>query len=98
LAYQVGDVFHARSGLLNPIAAREPRVEDPVLHIARHFLRADQHALDLRIVDGRKIGAAAGGDAEAGAAEQIDGGVFQAALGNAEFELHFVLPYTCSGS
>ena len=29
---------------------------------------------------------------EAGAAEQIDGGVLQAALGNAEFELHGLPP------
>jgi hypothetical protein len=44
------------------------------------------------IVDGREIGAAAGGDGEAGAAEEIDGGVFEAAFGDAELELHALPP------
>jgi hypothetical protein len=33
-----------------------------------------------------------GGDVEAGAAEQIDGRVLEAAFGNAEFQLHRLAP------
>ena len=78
--------------LLHPVAAGEAGVENAVFDVARHFLRADQHALDFGIVDAGEVGAAAGGDLEAGAAEQIDGGVLQAAFGNAEFELHGLPP------
>ncbi len=89
---QIGDGLHFRLALFHPIAAGQAGVENAVLHVARHFLRADQHALDFGIVDRGKIRAAAGGDVEARAAEQIDGGVFQAALGNAELQLHSLPP------
>ena len=45
------------------------RVQDAVLHVARHLLGADEHALDLGIVDSREIRPAAGGDGVARAAE-----------------------------
>ena len=89
---QVGDGDDVGLVLLDPVAAGEAGVEDAVFDVARHFLRADEHALDFGIVDGGEIGAAAGGDLESGAAEQIDGGVFQAAFGNAELELHGLPP------
>ena len=44
-------------------------VEHTVFNVARHLLRADQHAFDFRIVDGWKIRAAAGGDGIAGSPE-----------------------------
>ena len=31
------------------------RIEDAVGHVARHLLRADQHAFDLCIIDLREI-------------------------------------------
>ncbi len=68
--------------------AGQPGVEHAVLDVARHLLRADQHAFDLGIVDRGKIRAAAGRDVEAGAAEQVDGRVLQAAFGDAEFQFH----------
>ena len=89
---QVGDGDDVGLVLLDPIAAGEAGVENAVFDVARHFLGADEHALDFGIVDGGEIGAAAGGDLEAGAAEEIDGGVFEAAFGNAEFELHGLPP------
>ena len=52
------------------------------------YKRQDEHALDFRVVDGRKVRAGAGGDDEAGAAEQVDGGVFQTAFGDSQFEHH----------
>ena len=89
---QVGDGLDLGFALLHPVAAGEAGVQNAVLDVARHLLRADQHAFDLGIVDGREIRAAAGGDVVAGAAEQIDGGVLQAALGNAELQLHGLPP------
>ena len=90
--HQVGDGFHVGVALFHPVAAGEARVEDAVLHVTRHLLRADEHAFDVGIVDGGKIRAAAGGDDIPGAAEQVDGGDLQAALGNAELQLHDLLP------
>jgi hypothetical protein len=78
--------------LFNPVAAGESGVQHAVFDVARHFLRADHHAFDFGIVNGRKIRSRAGGDVETRAAKQIDGRVFQAALGNAELELHDLLP------
>jgi hypothetical protein len=53
-----------------------------VLDVAGHLLRADEHALDLHVVDGGEVAAAAGVDAPACALEESDGGVLQAAFGN----------------
>ena len=89
---EVGDGDYVGFVLGNPIESGKSRVEDAVFDIARHFLGADEHALDFRIVDGGEVGAAAGGDVEAGAAEEVDGGVLEAAFGNAEFELHALPP------
>jgi len=95
---EVGDGHDGSFVFLDPIAAGEPGIENPVVYIASHFLGANEHALDLGIVDAGEIGTAAGGDGETGAAEQVDGGVFQAAFGDAEFEYHERPPYTFSGS
>ena len=85
---EVGDVLDLGFVLLHPVAAGEAGIEHAVFDVARHLLRADQHAFDFGIVNRRKIRAAAGGDLESGAAEQIDRGVFQTAFGNSEFEFH----------
>jgi hypothetical protein len=55
-----------------------------VIDVARHLLRANQHALDLGVVDGGEVGAAVGVDVPAGALEESDGRILQAALGDAE--------------
>jgi hypothetical protein len=70
----------------NPVLAGQARVEHAVSHVARHFLRADQHAVDLRVVDGGKVRARARVDVEARAPEQVNRGVLQRALGDAELE------------
>ena len=67
-----------------------PGVEDAVRDVARHLLRADQHAFDLGIVDGRKVRTRAHVDVEAGAREQLDGRVLQRAFRDAELEFHSV--------
>ena len=48
---QFADFRDARAGFLHPIAARDSGIERAGLHVARHFLRAHQHAVDFGIVD-----------------------------------------------
>ena len=55
-----------------------------MIDVAGHLLRANQHALNLRVVDGREVGAAVGVDVPAGALEERNGGILQTAFGNAE--------------
>jgi hypothetical protein len=55
-----------------------------MIDVASHLLGANQHALDLGIVDGGKVGAAVGVDVPAGALEESDSGILKAAFGNAE--------------
>ena len=48
--------------LHHPVEPGQAGVEHAVLDVARHLLRADQHAFDLRIVDAGEIRPAADGD------------------------------------
>ena len=82
-----GDAGDVEAALDNPVDAGESRVEHAVIDVAGHLLGANQHALDLGIVDRWKVGAAVGVDVPAGAFEQSDGRILQAALGDAESEL-----------
>src|SRR4029077_1398336 len=81
-------------------AARDAGIERARFHVARHLLRAHQHAIDFRIVDGGKIAARTYRDAPAGAPQQLQRGILQAALGQAQFRrLHRASPpYTAWGS
>ena len=79
-----GDAGDIEAALDDPVNAGEAGVEHAVIDVARHLLRADEHALDLAVVDGGKVGAAVGVDVPAGALEESDGGVLQAAFGDAE--------------
>jgi hypothetical protein len=74
----------APSVLGDPVEAGQPGVEHAVADVARHLLRADQHALDLGIVDRREVRARADVDVEAGAREQLNRRVLQRALRDAE--------------
>jgi hypothetical protein len=65
-----------------------PASEHAVGDIARHFLRADQHALDLRIVDRRKVRSRVDAQDVAGALKQLDRRVLQRSLRNAQSQLH----------
>ncbi len=51
---QVGHRVNVGFALLNPVASGEAGVEHAVFDVARHFLRADQHAFDFRVVDRRE--------------------------------------------
>ena len=92
-----GDAGHVEAALDHPVDAGEAGVENAVIDVARHLLRANQHALDLGVVDGGKVGAAVGVDVPAGALEERDGRVLQAAFGNAEtkFVSHGPPPLHC---
>ena len=57
-----------------------PGVEHAVRDVARHLLRANQHAVDLRIVDGREVRPRARVDVESRAREELDRRVLQRAL------------------
>ena len=84
---QRGHAGHIESALHHPVDAGQPRIQHAVIHIARHLLRANQHALNIRIVDRGKVGSAIGIDVPARALEQRDGRVLQAAFGNSEAKL-----------
>ena len=81
------DAGDIEAALDHPVDAGEAGVEYAVIDVARHLLGADEHALDFGIVDGGKVGAAVGVDVPAGPFEKSDGGILQAAFGDAESEL-----------
>ena len=80
---QIGDRHERRRRgqaalvLGDPVLPREAAVEHAVGDVACHLLRANQHALDLGIVDGRKIRPRAHVDGEPRAREQLHGRVLQ---------------------
>src|SRR5262249_35279855 len=57
-------------------------------YVPRHFLCANQHALELRIVDRRKVRPRTDVDVESRAREQLNGRVLQGAFGNSELQFH----------
>ena len=81
---EAGDGFDVEAAFDNPVDAGEAGVEHAVVDVASHLLSANEHALDLGVVDGGEVGAAVGVDVPAGAFEEGDGRVLQAAFGNAE--------------
>ncbi len=48
---QFGDFLHVRAGFDDPVISGEAAIEAAVFHVARHFLRAHEHAFDFGIVD-----------------------------------------------
>ena len=59
-----------------------------MLDVARHLLRANQHALDLRIAGGSEIRARVDVDLQARLREQLQRGLLQTAFGNSDAHLH----------
>ena len=53
---QFRSLIHVRTVFLDPVKSGQAAVQHAFFHVARHFLRTDQHAFDLRIVDRRIIG------------------------------------------
>ena len=91
---EFGDFLHVGAGFDDPVISGKAAIETAVLDVARHFLRADKHAFDFRIVDGGIIAAGADGNAPAGAREKLDGRILQASFGNAEFQRgHYFVPF-----
>src|SRR5262249_13574451 len=89
---QVRHCDHLRLVLLDPIAAGEAGIQNAIFDIAGHLLSPDQHTSDFGVIDPWEIGTAAGGDLKTSAAEQINGRILEASLGNAELELHALPP------
>src|SRR5580765_239693 len=63
-----------------------------MLHVAGHFLGADQHALDLRIGGAREIGTAVVINGQTGLREKLQSGLLKTALWDSDTELHRVTP------
>ncbi len=53
-----GDALDVALVFEDPVVAGEAGVEGAVLYVAGHLLRADEHALDLGVVDGWEVAAA----------------------------------------
>ncbi len=94
---EVAHRVHVGLVLDDPVVAGEAAVEGAVLDVARHLLGAHHHALDLRVVDGREVGALGHGDEEPRAAEEVDRRVLQAPLRQSELECHVALLPSCRG-
>ena len=61
-----------------------PVVEGSMVDVARHLLGADQHALDLGVVDRGEVRPAIGVDIPSSAFEQGNGRFLQTALGDSQ--------------
>src|ERR1035438_1465880 len=72
----------------DPVDTGEAGIENAVIDVTRHLLRANQHALDLAVVDGGEVGAAVSVDVPASALEESNGCILQTAFGDAESEEH----------
>ena len=83
---QLGDLDHVGAGLFDPVVSGDADVDDAVLDIAGHLLGAKHRAGDVFVVDLGEVGAAVGGDLEAGPAEQVERLTLQRALGEAELQ------------
>jgi hypothetical protein len=83
---EVGQLDDAGPVLLDPVPARDAGVEHPLLDVARHLLRADQHALQLVVVDLRVQRPLGNADPEARALEERRHRVLQRALRKSEAE------------
>jgi hypothetical protein len=75
----------------DPVEAGEAGVEHALADIARHFLRANQHALDLGVVDRGKYDACVDVDVESGAREQLNRRILERALGKTQLQLHGIV-------
>jgi hypothetical protein len=77
-----------RRVLGDPVLSGQPGVNHAVGNVARHFLRPDEHAVDLAVVNRGVVGARIDVDVEPGAREQLDRGVLKRSLGQTEFQRH----------
>src|SRR6202020_2765227 len=89
---QIGHPNYIQPTLQHPVEASKAGIQRPMLDVARHFLRTDEQAFNLRIVGCGKVGARTGVDAQTGASEQTECGFLQTSLGNAQTKLHRCAP------
>ena len=84
LPRRIREFLHAGAALAGPVDPRDPGVENALADVAGHFLRSDQDALDLGVIDVRVVGPVRNPEAEARLGEEALGRLLQAALGQAE--------------
>ena len=77
---EVGHLTHVRPIFQNPIAPCQAGIQDSVFDVARHLLGADQHALDLLVVNGGEVRAGVHGDLVSRTAKELERGFLQATL------------------
>jgi len=63
-------------------------VEHAVFDVARHFLSANEHAVNLGISRACEVGAAVSEDGKSGAREQLQRGLLQTTFRNTKLNLH----------
>ena len=85
---QIRHVHHLvfMTAFREPVQAGDAHVQDARGDVAADLLHAAQRGRDLGVIDVREIVARMLADLPAGALEKVDGGVFQRALGHAQFE------------
>jgi hypothetical protein len=66
--------------------AGQAAVEEAVLDVTAHLLRAHEPPVELRIIDRGAVATGAGRDLPAGLGEKVLGGFFEAALGQPEHQ------------
>src|SRR5881628_2286826 len=69
-----------------PVAAGDAGIERAARDVARHLLRAHEETAEPGVVDRREVAARVGLDLPARAAEELDGRLLEAPLGDAELE------------
>ena len=82
--------FNLLSGLR--LEANEVTVSEDPRFGQEYFLRADQQTLDFRVVNRRNVASRTQRDLPAGTRKKIERRVLQAAFGDAQLQLHDLLP------
>ena len=85
---QIGNGHNFQPAFHDPVESGQPSIEHAVLHVSRHLLRANQHALDVGIGGARRVRPAVGVDVESGARKQLQRRLLQTAFGNANAQFH----------
>jgi len=77
----LADLVHVAAVFADPVVARDARVEEAHLDIARELLGADEADVEFLVVHARHVGAFSRFDGEAGLVEQGKGGLLETAFG-----------------
>jgi len=84
---EFADFMDFDAGFHDPVVAGQARVKDAVGHVARHFLRAHQHDLQLFVVAPWEVGAFGRMDADPRALENFNRRFLQTPLRKTKLQL-----------